>query len=249
MARVSDPVALHLAGAAGSRISLPVRSSDQKEWTMTDEQLLSDAQDELLWEPRLDSGAIAVSAHDGVVTLRGTVGSFRERREATNAVKRVYGATSVDNQLQVRLLDADKRDDADLRGAVLQALMLDALVPDTIDATVSDAVVTLTGRADFQFERDEAEFVAGNVIGVLWVEDEIELVAPTPSPTDVKHDIKKAMERDAKLDADDIDVVSADGTVTLTGTVSSWAEHDAAVGAAWAAPGVSDVDDRILVEY
>jgi osmotically-inducible protein OsmY len=216
---------------------------------MNDEQLLSDAQDELLWEPRVDSGAIAVSADDGVVTLRGTVGSFRERREASNAVKRVYGAKSVDNQLQVRLLDADQRDDADLRGAVLQALMLDALVPDTIDAKVSDAIVTLTGRADFQFERDEAEFVAGNIIGVLWVDDEIELVAPTPSPKDVKHDIKKAMERDAKLDADDVDVNSIDGMVTLTGTVSSWAEHDAAVGAAWAAPGVSDVDDRILIEY
>jgi osmotically-inducible protein OsmY len=216
---------------------------------MTDEQLLNDAQDELLWEPRVDNGAIAVSAHDGVVTLRGTVGSFRERREASKAVKRVYGAKGVDDQLQVKLLDTDKRDDADLRGAVLQALMLDALVPDTIDAKVSDAVVTLTGSATFQFERDEAEFVAGNIIGVLWVEDDIELIAPTPSPTDVKSDIKKAMERDAKLDADDVDVESANGRVTLTGTVSSWAEHDAAVGAAWAAPGVSDVDDRILIAY
>jgi osmotically-inducible protein OsmY len=216
---------------------------------MTDEQLLSDAEDELLWEPRVDNAAIAVSAQDGVVTLRGTVGSFRERREASNAVKRVYGAKSVDNQLQVRLLNEDKRDDADLRGTVLQALMLDALVPDTIDAKVSDAVVTLTGTAEFQFERDEAEFVAGNLIGVLWVEDDIELTAPTPRPTDVQHDIKKAMERDAKLDADDISVESSNGTITLTGTVSSWAEHDAAVGAAWAAPGVSDVDDRILIEY
>jgi osmotically-inducible protein OsmY len=216
---------------------------------MTDEQLLSDAEDELLWEPRVDNAAIAVSAQDGVVTLRGTVGSFRERREASNAVKRVYGAKSVDNQLQVRLLDEDKRDDADLRGTVLQALMLDALVPDTIDAKVSDGVVTLSGTAEFQFERDEAEFVAGNLVGVLWVEDDIELTAPTPRPTDVQQDIKKAMERDAKLDADDISVESSNGTVTLTGTVSSWSEHDAAVGAAWAAPGVSDVDDRILIEY
>jgi osmotically-inducible protein OsmY len=184
-----------------------------------------------------------------VVSLRGTVGSFRERREATAAVKRVYGVSSVDNQLQVRLLDADKRDDADLRGTVLQALMLDALVPDTIDAKVSDATVTLTGSADYQFERDEAELVAGNVLGVLWIDNEIQLSAPTPSRTDVKHDIKKAMERDAKLDADDIVVESANGTVTLSGTVNSWAEHDAAIGAAWAAPGVSDIEDRILVEY
>jgi osmotically-inducible protein OsmY len=216
---------------------------------MTDEQLLSDAEDELLWEPRVDNAAIAVSADDGVVTLRGTVGSFRERREATNAVKRVYGAKSVDNQLQVRLLDEDKRDDADLRGTVLQALMLDALVPDTIDAKVSDAVVTLTGTAEFQFERDEAEFVAGNLIGVLWVDDDIELTAPTPRPKDVQHDIKKAMERDAKLDADGVKVESFDGTVKLSGKVRSWAEHDAAVDAAWAAPGVISVEDLLFVAY
>jgi osmotically-inducible protein OsmY len=216
---------------------------------MTDEQLRGDAQEELVWEPRIDSAAIAVSAEDGVVTLRGTVGSFRERREAANAVKRVYGTRSVDNQLQVRLLDEFKREDADLRGAVLQALALDALIPDTIDVKADDGAVTLTGRADFQFERDEAELVAGNVAGVRSIDNRIELVVPSPDPHDVKHDIKKAMERDAKLDARGIDVASSNGKVTLSGTVSSWAEHDAAVGAAWAAPGVADVDDRLLVSY
>jgi osmotically-inducible protein OsmY len=216
---------------------------------MTDDQLIRDAQDELVWDPRVDSAAIAVSADDGVVTLRGTVGSFRERREATNVVKRVYGTRRVDNQLQVRLLDEFKRQDADLRGAVLQALALDALIPETIDAKADDGTVTLTGSADFQFERDEAELVAGNVAGVRWLENEIELIAPSPDPHDVQHDIKKAMERDAKLDARGIDVASSNGTVTLSGTVASWAEHDAAVGAAWAAPGVRDVDDRILVDY
>ena len=84
---------------------------------------------------------------------------------------------------------------------------------------------------------------------MTWVANQVELIAPPPFADDVQHSIKKAMERDAKLDADDVDVASIDGTVTLTGTVSSWAEHDAAVGAAWAAPGVSDVDDRILVAY
>ena len=216
---------------------------------MSNDDLERFVSDELYWDPKVDSDAIAVSADDGAVTLRGTVGSFRQKREAKQDAERVYGVKSVKNDLEVRIMNQDRRDDADLRGAVLQALMLDALVPDTIDAKVSDAVVTLTGRADFQFERDEAEFVAGNVIGVLWIENDIQLMAPTPSPKDVKHDIKKAMERDAKLDADDVDVESSNGTVTLTGTVSSWAEHDAAIGAAWAAPGVSDVDDRILVAY
>jgi osmotically-inducible protein OsmY len=216
---------------------------------MTDAQLRSDAEDELRWEPKIDDQAIAVSTEDGVVTLRGTVGSFRERREATSAVKRVYGTMSVDNQLEVKLLNEDRRADADLRGSVLQALVLDALVPDTIDAKVDDGLVTLTGTANYQFEREEAEFVAGNMIGVTWVSDEVELVAPAPSAGDVKHSIKKAMERDAKLDADDVKVESYNGTIKLTGNVRSWAEHDAAVDAAWAAPGVTSVEDLLFVAY
>jgi osmotically-inducible protein OsmY len=216
---------------------------------MTDQQLLNDAQDELRWEPRVDDAAIAVSAQDGVVTLRGTVGSYRERREATKAVKRVYGTKRVENELEVKLLNEDRMADADLRGAVLQALMLNAIVPPTVDAKVDDGTVALSGIADFQFERDEAEYVADNIRGVVWVDDEIELAVPSPDPGDVKHSIKKAMERDAKLDAEGVNVDSFNGTVRLSGAVRSWAEHDAALSAAWAAPGVSSVDDRIYVEY
>jgi|tagenome__1003787_1003787.scaffolds.fasta_scaffold20960843_2 osmotically-inducible protein OsmY len=216
---------------------------------MTDEQLIGDAQDELLWDPRVDNRAIAVTAQDGVVTLRGTVGSFRERREAGSAVKRVYGTKRVENELEVKLLNDDRREDADLRGDVLQALILDALVPSSVDAKAKDGVVTLTGTTTFQFERDEAEFVAGNVPGVVWIDDEIGLTPPPPSAGDVQDSIKRAMKRDAKLDAEGIRVESQNGTVKLSGNVRSWAEHDAAVNAAWAAPGVSGVDDRLFVAY
>jgi len=217
---------------------------------MTDTQLRNDAQAELRWEPKVDDASIAVSAHDGTVTLRGTVGSFRSKREATTAVKRVYGTKRVDNQLEVRLLTADRRADADLRGDVLQALMLDALVPSTIDATVDDGVVTLTGTALLHFERDEAEEVAGHVKGVIDVYSQVALIAPPPNAADVQHSIEKAIERDAKLDAAGVHIESADnGTVKLTGRVRSWAEHDAAVDAAWAAPGVLEVDDYLLVAY
>jgi osmotically-inducible protein OsmY len=216
---------------------------------MSNDELRINVEDELLWEPKVDNEAIAVSTDDGVVTLRGTVGSLRERREATNAAKRVYGVKQLHNELQVRLLNDNRREDADLRGAVLQALMLDALVPSTVDATVRDGLVTLTGTAAYQFERAEAEFVAGNILGVAWIDDEIALTTPSASAGDVKHSIKKALERDAKLDAEELSVETSNGTVTLAGTVSSWAEHDAAVNAAWAAPGVSVVDDLIFVDY
>jgi osmotically-inducible protein OsmY len=211
--------------------------------------LTADVSDELYWDPKLDSTAIAVSADDGTVTLRGTVGSLREKREAKKAAERVFGVTSVDNKLQVKLMLDKGREDAELRGDVLQALMLDILVPKTIDAKVNDGVVTLTGSANWQFQRDEAEFVASNIVGALDVYDEVALEYPSPDRGDVKESIKKAFKRNAALDAKGLHISTDNGTVTLEGTVSSWAEHDEAIDAAWAAPGVMSVRDDLTVAY
>jgi osmotically-inducible protein OsmY len=213
------------------------------------DDLTADVSDELFWDPKIDNEAIAVSADDGKITLRGTVGSLREKREAKKAAQRVFGVISVDNKLQVRLMNDQKRDDADLRGDVLQALMLDTLVPKTVDAKVGDGLVTLTGKADWQYQRDEAEFVASNIAGAIDVYDEIELTYPTPQAGDVQGSIKKAFKRNATLDADDLFVTTDNGTVTINGTVSSWAEHDEALDAAWAAPGVTSVQDEMTVGY
>jgi osmotically-inducible protein OsmY len=131
---------------------------------------------------------------------------------------------------------------------VLRALSLDSLFP-TVDAKADDGLVTLNGQANWQYQRDEAEFIAASVTGVIDVHDEIELVPPGPSTDEVQHSIKKAMERNAKLDAKSVSVETSNGKVTLRGTVSSWADHDEAVNAAWAAPGVTDVKDDISVVY
>jgi osmotically-inducible protein OsmY len=216
---------------------------------MSDHDLEGLVKDELTWDPKLDANAIGVVADDGVVTLRGNVSSFRQKREASKDVERVAGVRKVENKLDVQILDRDRRDDSELRGAVLQALMLDTVVPSTIDVEVADSFVTLTGTSNWRFERDEAEFVASNVPGVISVVNDVDIVPPAPSATDLKHSIEKAMERNAKLDADSVSVESSNGTVTLRGTVSSWADHDEAVSAAWAAPGVSRVKDHILVAY
>jgi osmotically-inducible protein OsmY len=214
-----------------------------------DNELAADVSDELFWDPKLDNSSIAVSASDGTVTLRGTVGSLREKREAKKAAQRVYGVISVENQLKVKLMGDDQRADADLRGDVLQALMLDSLVPATVDAKVEDGFVTLTGTADWQYQRDEAELVASNIVGALDVIDEIELDDPTPSAGDMQESIGKAFKRNAAIDADDLYISSDNGTVTIDGNVSSWAEHDEAIDAAWAAPGVTSVHDNMTVAY
>ena len=216
---------------------------------MSNDDLKVQVDDELLWDPKVDNTAIAVSVDDGVVTLRGTVGSFRQKLEARQDAKHVYGVKDVKNELEVRIMNDDRRTDAELRGAVLQALMLDSSVPTTIDVKVDEGFVRLTGTAHWKFQGDEAEFVAGNVPGVFGVINEVQIVPPGPTVREVEHDIKRAMERNAKLDAESVAVKSDDGTITLQGTVSSWADHDAAVEAAWAAPGVKRVKDHIVVLY
>ena len=210
----------------------------------------AEVRDELLWDPKIDSESVAVAvADDGSVALRRTVGSFRQKREAAKAAQRVRRVTSVDNQLEVRLLTDHRRDDAELRGDVLQALMLDSLIPSTVDASVKDGVVTLTGTADWQYQRGEAEFVAANILGVVGVEDGIYLNSLGPQAEDVEARIAQAMQRDAKLDGDNVTAGVDKGVVTLKGTVRSWAERDAAVAAAWAAPGTVDVVDDLSVFY
>ena len=216
---------------------------------MSNHDLQRYVSEELHWDPKIDDSAIAVSAKDGVVTLRGTLGSFREKREAKKDAQRVYGVKSVKNELQVRILNEDRRADADLRGDVLQALMLDSMVPSTIDAKADNGKVTLSGTANWRFQRDEAESVASKIRGVISIENDVDLVPPAPSAHDVESSIENAMERNAKLDAESVKVKSENGTITLSGSVSSWADHDQAVDAAWAAPGVTRVKDHIVVLY
>ncbi len=216
---------------------------------MTDEALALSVKDELFWDPKVDSEEIAVSADEGTITLRGTVGSFRQKRDARQAAERVHGVVYVENELTVRILTKSRRADADLRGDVLQALLLNSLIPTTVDAKVQDGYVTLSGAVDWQYQRDEAMFVAGNVLGVTGVDNEIGVGGDTRTVDEVSGDIQKAFKRDAKIDADSLAVAASGGTVTLSGTVRSWSEHDAALAAAWAAPGVTTVNDRLIVSY
>jgi osmotically-inducible protein OsmY len=130
---------------------------------------------------------------------------------------------------------------------VLQALTLNSLVPSTIDATVTDGWVTLTGTASSQFQRAEAEHATIRVGGVCGITNDVQLVPFGPSAGDVAAAITKAMHRNARLDASNVSVQSSSGTVTLRGTVPSWADHDDALVAAWNAPGVVNVIDDMQV--
>jgi osmotically-inducible protein OsmY len=217
---------------------------------MSNEELQVRVCEELLSDPRLATASIAVAADDdGVITLRGTAGTLRQKVEAQRAAERIHGVKKVDNGLDVQLITAKRKEDTELRTDVLQALMLDSLVPSTVEARARDGVVTLTGFADYQFQREEAERVVIDIVGVVNLIDEIELVHPTPDADDVRRAITESFERNATIDADRVRVTTSSDTVILEGLVSSWAEHDAAVASAWSASGVKHVDDRIEVTY
>ena len=213
-----------------------------------DEQVEADVREELFWDGRVDPREIAVTVQDGVVTLRGTLCSFPQKRAASSAAKRVKGVLEVENHLQVRLLDRHRRTDAELRGEVLQSLGWDVLVPSAVDARVAGGVVTLSGTVGERFQREEAETAVRNLRGVREVRNEIALERE-PAPADVEDAIQRALARAANVEAQGIEIEVVDGRVTLRGTVQSWAEHDAAVEAAWSAPGVTAVDDRLFVGY
>jgi osmotically-inducible protein OsmY len=215
---------------------------------MKDDDLRRHVAAELFWDPQLDSEAIDVSAARGLVTLRGTVASLQQKRAGGRAAARVRGVARVVNELRVQISDKDRRDDEDLRGDVLEALMLDVSVPMTIDARARDGLVTLTGTAQWHYQREAAEFRAASVPGVSGVDNTISLTQ-APGAGEARDAILAAFRRNAALEADGISAeTSADGLVILSGVVSSWAAHDHAVAAAWSAPGVTHVDDRIHVE-
>jgi hypothetical protein len=158
---------------------------------MTNETLERDVADELRWDPKIDSRGMTVSVDNGIVTLRDTVGSFRQKREAKRAAERVYGVRNVNNALDIRVLTAHRRKDAELRGEVLHTLVLDALVPTTVDATVKNGIVTLTGTAEWHYQGEEAGFVAAYVLGVTDIENDVDVVSPILDTGKIHHSHQK----------------------------------------------------------
>jgi osmotically-inducible protein OsmY len=215
---------------------------------MKDDDLGHHVAAELSWDPQVGSEVIEVSAASGVVTLRGTVASLRLKWAGSRTAARVRGVTRVANELRVQIPDKDRRDDEDLRGDVLEALMLEGSVPMTVDAQARNGFVALTGMVEWHYQREAAESRTASVPGVVSIDNAIAL-AQAPHARPAADAISCALQRNAVLDADGISVeTSSGGLVILSGTVSSWAAHDHAVAAAWSAAGVTDVDDRIGVE-
>jgi osmotically-inducible protein OsmY len=214
---------------------------------MTDLELKKNVESELAWEPSINAAEIGVAAKDGIVTLTGRVASYWQKTTAERAAARVFGVKALVNELEVRLPTSAERTDGDIARAVVNALAWNPSVPnDRISVTVSKGWVTLEGTVEWQYQRTEAANAVRNILGVIGVSNLIE-VKPKVSKVEVKAAIEAALKRSAEIDANRITVETDGDKVILRGTVRSWAEREAAERAAWAAPGVRVVDDRITV--
>lgn len=214
--------------------------------TKSDSQLLADVAEELTTDPALDASKIAVGVHDGIVTLTGTVRSYWQKVEAESAVKRVTGVRGVANDLTVDILGGSKRDDTDIARAAADALAWHSDLPKTIQVTVSNGWITLSGQVYWQFQKDEAERAVKYLTGVKGVINNV-TIKSAPKVADVREKIRKELERTVDQEVNQIDVETTNGKVVLRGRVHSWAEIDAARRAAWSVPGVTEVENDLVV--
>jgi osmotically-inducible protein OsmY len=212
----------------------------------TDKQLQSDVEQELLWEPSVSAAQIGVSAKGGVVELDGHVDSFYEKWAAERAAMRVTDAKAVASEIKVELPSSAARTDEDIARTAVNNLEWNYLVPDTVKVQVTDGCVTLKGTTEWQYQREEAERAVRSLIGVKWVSNEI-TVTPRACAVDVKIKIEDALKRNGATDSKHITVETSAGNVTLRGRVRYWTERMEAERAAWAAPGVSKVEDLITI--
>jgi len=213
----------------------------------SDSDIRRDVEGELRWDPDIDATDIAVTASNGVVTLAGFVRSFMQKYLAEADAKRVAGVVAVANDIEIRLPGVDERPDPEIARDAIQRIKSELpFAWDKIRVVVKNGWVTLEGEVEWNYQRERAETAVRRVRGLKGVTNSIE-VKPHVAPSEIRRKIEDALRRAAEIDASRITVETVGSEVILRGTVRSWAERQEAERAAWWAPGVSKVDNRIII--
>ncbi len=215
--------------------------------TLTDKDLrVRDAViQQLEWDPAVEASGVGVAARGGAVTLTGSINTYAGKLAAERAAKRVYGVRAVANELDVRLVTG--RTDADIAADASTMLKLHNEVPDSVQATVHHGHLTLTGKVDWHYQRMQAEKAVRYIRGVRHVINHVDVV-PRAAGRDLRKRIAEALYRNATLDAKHIDVTVTGSVAHLKGTATTWLQRDAAERAAYDAPGITVVDNQIVVD-
>lgn len=214
----------------------------------SDSQIQRDIQDELEWEPYLNSSEIGVAVKDGVVTLSGKVNSFSKKMALEKAVKRIAGVRALAEDIEVGMSSDLEKTDAEIAQIVLNALKWNITIPDEqIFVKVEDGIVKLEGETNWDFQRSSAQSVVEHLQGVRSVINLITIKTGL-AVANIHEQITSAFERHARIDSGKIDVKVVGNKITLSGKVRSWAEKEDAETAAWLAPGVEAIENQLEVE-
>jgi len=213
-----------------------------------DTKLKADVVEELKWDPSVTACDIITTADRGIITLRGVVPHFLEKKMAEAAAQRVGGVRAIVDEIEVSLPDLSQREDEKIAEAALLALKWNSQIPQGINVVVNNAWVTLSGEASWEYERCAAKRAVSELMGVRGVTNNI-TIRSQELPADVRTLIGQALTRSAECEGRKIEVDVDDGHVSLSGSVNSYSERSAAERAAWRAPGVTSVTSTLMITH